>query len=96
MPLLARKKGQKRPASPLLGQLITGGEPEPPPVPFSTDMKNVEFELDGKQMRISVYDPIEVLSKVMGEIIVATYCFCFLIHCFLPFKTCYHEKIWLK
>lgn len=27
-------------------------------------MKNVEFELDGKQMKISVYDPIEMLSKV--------------------------------
>ena len=47
-----------------MGQLISAGEPEPPPVPFSTDMKNVEFELDGKPMKISVYDPIEVISKV--------------------------------
>uniref|UniRef100_A0A2P2I9J7 Peregrin-like n=1 Tax=Hirondellea gigas TaxID=1518452 RepID=A0A2P2I9J7_9CRUS len=62
-PGTGRKKGQKRPASPILGQMMTGGEPEPPPVPFSTDMKNVEFELDGKPMKISVYDPIEVLSK---------------------------------
>ncbi|KAF2354546.1 Bromodomain [Trinorchestia longiramus] len=58
----SRKKGQKRNASPILGQLISG-DPEPPPVPFSTDMKNVEFELEGKPMKISVYDPIEILSK---------------------------------
>lgn len=49
----------KRPPSPLANQ-----EPEPPSVPYSHDMKTVEFELDGKVTRLSVYDPIEILSKV--------------------------------
>ncbi|KAK4301931.1 hypothetical protein Pmani_025958 [Petrolisthes manimaculis] len=57
-PKSARKKNMKRPPSPLANQ-----EPEPPSVPYSHDMKTVEFELDGKVTRLSVYDPIEILSK---------------------------------
>lgn len=49
----------KRPPSPLANQ-----EPEPPSIPYSHDMKAVEFEVDGKLTRLSVYDPIEILSKV--------------------------------
>ncbi|XP_063845225.1 bromodomain-containing protein 1-like isoform X2 [Scylla paramamosain] len=58
-PKSARKKNMKRPPSPLANQ-----EPEPPSVPYSHDMKTVEFEVDGKLTRLSVYDPIEILSKV--------------------------------
>ncbi|XP_042204768.1 peregrin-like isoform X4 [Homarus americanus] len=57
-PKSARKKNMKRPPSPLASQ-----EPEPPSIPYSHDMKTVEFEVDGKLSRLSVYDPIEILSK---------------------------------
>lgn len=57
-PKSARKKNMKRPPSPLANQ-----EPEPPSIPYSHDMKAVEFEVDGKLTRLSVYDPIEILSK---------------------------------
>ena len=43
---------------------MTGGDAEPPAVPVSTDMRNVEFELEGVPMKISVFDPIEIMSKV--------------------------------
>ena len=39
-------------------------EPEPIPVPMSTDLKFVEFEIDGKPCSISVYDRIDIVSKV--------------------------------
>lgn len=52
----------KRPPSPVSNQ-----DPEPPSIPYSHDMKTVEFEVDGKLTRLSVYDPIEILSKVGDE-----------------------------
>lgn len=55
----------KRPPSPLANQ-----DPEPPSVPYSHDMKTVEFEVDGKLTRLSVYDPIEILSKVCPRCLV--------------------------
>ncbi|XP_037785005.1 bromodomain and PHD finger-containing protein 3-like isoform X5 [Penaeus monodon] len=57
-PKSARKKNMKRPPSPVASQ-----DPEPPSIPYSHDMKTVEFEVDGKLTRLSVYDPIEILSK---------------------------------
>lgn len=57
-PKSARKKSMKRPPSPLANL-----DPEPPSIPYSHDMKTVEFEVDGKLTRLSVYDPIEILSK---------------------------------
>ncbi|XP_064081395.1 bromodomain-containing protein 1-like isoform X3 [Macrobrachium nipponense] len=57
-PKSARKKNMKRPPSPLANQ-----DPEPPSIPYSHDMKTVEFEVDGKLTCLSVYDPIEILSK---------------------------------
>lgn len=39
-------------------------EAEPLPIPMSTDLKMVEFELDGKIANLSVYDSIEIISKV--------------------------------
>ncbi|CAL4128531.1 unnamed protein product, partial [Meganyctiphanes norvegica] len=58
-PKSVRKKGSmKRGTSP-----VNTPEPEPPAIPYSHDMKTVEFQLDGKEITLSVYDPIEILSK---------------------------------
>lgn len=71
----------KRPPSPVASQ-----DPEPPSIPYSHDMKTVEFEVDGKLTRLSVYDPIEILSKVGIEsrallLIVKSCCWYILVLC---------------